>query len=272
MTTAIELAQRALSKILVEGSDSPFEADEYADFYVDLNNYMAALEADGIRLGYTPVSDPADLITVPPGAIRGMVANMAIEVASDYGAQVQAGVAEQARKGMRTMRRLGQRKSHTQYPTNLPMGSGNWHQTNRVSEFYGAQVRVRLSLSNNTLPTIFTALNQPTRIVAWWDDQYSIGLLSDIYARVTNESDDSLQVTAKANFKVLGDGDYTFKLFKLDEVVSEATVTLSAGVLSEVTLPQAATRLEAGEWLEVLVEGVSASEPIIVQSGQIEVN
>ena len=123
MTTAIELAQRALSKILVEGSDSPFEADEYADFYVDLNNYMAALEADGIRLGYTPVSDPADLITVPPGAIRGMVANMAIEVASDYGAQVQAGVAEQARKGMRTMRRLGQRKSHTQYPTNLPMGS-----------------------------------------------------------------------------------------------------------------------------------------------------
>ncbi len=272
MISAVEFARRTLLKILVEGDDAPFQPDEYADFYSDLNNYMAALEADGIRLGFTPVTQDSDLITVPPGAIRGMIANMAIEAAAEYGAQVQQGVGRQARDGMKTMRRLGQRKSHTQYPTNLPMGSGNWQQTNRVSEFYGAQVRVRLSLSNNTLPTIFTALNQPTRVVAWWDDQYSTGLLSDIYARVTNESDDSLQVTAKANFKVLGNGDYTFKLFKLDEVVSEATVTLSAGVLSEVTLPQATTRLEAGEWLEVLVEGVSTIASITVQSGQIEVN
>jgi len=125
MATVAQVAKAALQRILVQASEAPLEADEYQDFIFAMNNFMAQLDAQGISLGYTVVSDLGDDVTIPTGALRGLIANMAIEVSPDYGGVVTEALAIAAREGLKTMRMLGQRIQATRYPGTLPVGSGN---------------------------------------------------------------------------------------------------------------------------------------------------
>ena len=125
MTTVAQVAKAALQRILVQASEAPLEADEYQDFIFAMNNYMLALDAQGIHLGYTAVSNLADQVTVPVGALRGVIANLAIEVAPDYGGVVTDALVLQAREGLQAMRMLGQTIGGTRMPSTLPIGSGN---------------------------------------------------------------------------------------------------------------------------------------------------
>jgi len=125
MATVSQVANAALKRILVQGADAPFEADEYQDFIFSLNNYMLALDAEGITLGYTEVSDLGDEVTVPTGALRGIIANMAIEVAPDYNGTISPALATAAAQGLQSMRIIGQTISVSHYPSTLPIGSGN---------------------------------------------------------------------------------------------------------------------------------------------------
>ena len=92
MATVAQVAKAALQRILVQASEAPLEADEYQDFIFAMNNYMAMLDAAGISLGYTVVNDLADEVTIPTGALRGLIANLAIEVSPDYGGIVSDGL------------------------------------------------------------------------------------------------------------------------------------------------------------------------------------
>jgi hypothetical protein len=85
MATVAQVAKASLQRILVQASEAPLEPDEYQDYIFALNNYMTQLDAQGIVLGYTVVDSLGDEVTVPTGALRGIIANMAIEVAPDYG-------------------------------------------------------------------------------------------------------------------------------------------------------------------------------------------
>lgn len=125
MATVAQVATAALKRILVQGADAPLEADEYQDFIFALNNFMLALDAEGITLGYTEVSDLGDEVTVPTGALRGIIANMAIEVAPDYNGTISPALANAAAEGMQVMRIIGQTISPASYPSTLPIGSGN---------------------------------------------------------------------------------------------------------------------------------------------------
>lgn len=125
MATVAQVAKAALQRILVQASEAPLEADEYQDFIFAMNNYMAMLDASGVSLGYTVVSDLADEVTIPAGALRGLIASMAIEVSPDYGGVVSDGLIKAAREGVKTMQLIGQRMGATQYPSTLPIGAGN---------------------------------------------------------------------------------------------------------------------------------------------------
>jgi hypothetical protein len=125
MATVAQVAKSALQRILVQASEAPLEADEYQDFIFAMNNYMAELDAQGISLGYTVVNDLGDEVTIPTGALRGLIANLAIEVSPDYGGVISQGLVKAARDGFQTMRLLGQRIAATRNPSTLPVGSGN---------------------------------------------------------------------------------------------------------------------------------------------------
>lgn len=125
MATVAQVARASLQRILVQASEAPLEADEYQDFIFAMNNYMTSLDAAGVHLGYTVVSGLADDVTVPVGALRGLIANLAIEVAPDYGGVVSDALVLQAREGLQAMRMIGQTIGGTRYPSTLPVGSGN---------------------------------------------------------------------------------------------------------------------------------------------------
>ena len=119
MATVAQVAKAALQRILVQASEAPLEPDEYQDFIFAMNNYMAQLDAQGISLGYTEVSDLGDTVTIPTGALRGLIANMAIEVSPDYGGVVSEGLVLAARQGLQTMRTIGQRIRASALPSTL---------------------------------------------------------------------------------------------------------------------------------------------------------
>jgi len=136
MTTAAQVAKAALQRILVQGSEAPLEADEYADFIFDMNNFMASLKARGTDLGYTDVTNVGDTITIDAGAIDGLVANMAIRVAPDYGGEISQGLVVAAKDGMNAMRRLGRTIVAVEYPDTLPRGGGNDIDASTLDRFY----------------------------------------------------------------------------------------------------------------------------------------
>lgn len=125
MATAAQVVKASLQRILVQASEAPIEASEAQDFIFAMNNYMFALDADGITLGYTEVGDLGDDVTIPTGALRGLIANMAIEVASDFNGTVTATLAQVARDSLQTMRKLGQSMGATEFPSTLPIGTAN---------------------------------------------------------------------------------------------------------------------------------------------------
>ena len=125
MATAAQVIKAALQRILVQDSEASLQASEYQDAIFAMNNYMLALDAQGITLGYTEVADLGDDITIPTGALRGLIANLAIEVAPDYNGAISEGLVVAAQQGMEAMRKLGVSITATAYPSTLPIGSGN---------------------------------------------------------------------------------------------------------------------------------------------------
>ena len=262
-TTAVELANSALKRILVQGDDGGLDASDYADFYRSMNNWMAAQEACGTILGYTPVTQGADPITVPSGAVMGIVANVAINVASDYNGTVSPSLVSEARMGLRAMRKLGYRRGQTSFPSNLPIGSGNDGFSVRSQTLYGRTSSGLLSLSNNT---VYQEISHVTagnanwgKVAGFWGIERYQGLQPDITGRVLNVREYAVRVTTtlKASFTKTGTEVMQVGIAK-NSVVPTTNFTQvlgsgeAAGTVGEVSISESFT-LEPGEYLEVFI-------------------
>ena len=136
MTTATVLIKKALQKILVQASEQPIESSEMSDAISELNDMMLELDADGIALGFTVITNPSDTITVPDGAIGGIASNLAIRLAPEYDEPISAGLFASAKSGMSAMRKLGVTIEQTSFGGTLPIGSGNEGDTFDDYHFY----------------------------------------------------------------------------------------------------------------------------------------
>lgn len=269
MSTAGEVAAVALKRILVYGADESPSPDDFADFFTAMNDYMAALEADGVRLGYTPVSNSSDEVTVPPGAIRGIIANVAIEVSPDYGGQVSQALIRQAESGLRTMRRLGAPKMQTSLPSTLPVGSANEWGSTPGQSFYGPEHSSLLSLAGNTRETEFSAADTLVILNAFWTVERSKGLRADITGRTTNTGPDEVDVTVKLDGKLTGNGTYTLSVMLSGVAQKTQALTLSATPSSAI-LSHTLT-LPPGGYIEIHAECDTGTDSLVIQSGTLEV-
>lgn len=136
MATAAKVITAALQRILVQGSEADLEPDEYQDAIFAMNNYMLALDADGVSLGYTEVTNLGDEVTIPTGALRGLIANLAIEVSPDYNGTITQGLVAAATAGLAVMQKLGVSTPRAHLPCTLPIGSGNESYGYQDSHFY----------------------------------------------------------------------------------------------------------------------------------------
>jgi len=158
MAIAAEVFKTILQEILVHGAESELEAVEFQDVLFATNNYMTALDAKGVHLGYTIVTDLGDEITIPPGAVMGLIKNVALTMISQFGATADQQLRIDAKFGMEAMRELGISLDRMLYPSTLPRGSGNEGRWRSGRRFYrgvnentvGTETGNSISLEDNT--------------------------------------------------------------------------------------------------------------------------
>lgn len=123
--TASSVINDILQEIFVQANEQQVQAVDYQTAQRYMNRFMAQLDADGVKLGYTVVSNPSDPITVPAGAINGIIYNVAMQLSNSYDIDVSPSLVANAQSSMETMRKLGVSIPKMNYPSTLPIGSGN---------------------------------------------------------------------------------------------------------------------------------------------------
>lgn len=131
-----EIVVDALESIVVQADEAPIEASEGRAAMRVLNDMMFAWDARGISLGYTEVSDLGDPVTVARGAIQGIKAWLAINLAHKYEVPVSADLVKVAKDGWEAILALAVDTAEMEYPDILPQGSGNTFPSFADNTFY----------------------------------------------------------------------------------------------------------------------------------------
>jgi hypothetical protein len=96
---------------------------------------MAEEDAMGTSLGWTVIVNASDTITIPDGAINGLIYNTALNLATSYDVSVNPLLFEKAKDSLNVMRIIGNPPPKSSYPSNMPIGSGNGYD-NGTYNFY----------------------------------------------------------------------------------------------------------------------------------------
>lgn len=272
LTTVGDIIQRALKAILVEGADGGLQPDEYQDGLDALNDYMAALEVQGIQLGYSRACGLSDTATIPNGAIRGVVANLAIELAPQFSGRVSAALIKQAAEGMIAMQSLGVNVGETTYPTTLPAGSGNYnhHDSNiftlNISPF------VVMTMADNRRPTDITVISGAEKIAGFWTLNKFRNFQPDISGRIVNTGN-RIDVRIDASFVMVGDASIAtgfVGVVQNGDIVLYAETALTTSPLA-VPITGILT-LDPGDYLEFYVANRTDTVNITVTDAIVRLN
>jgi len=125
MAKVNEIVVDALENLVTQADETPIEASEGRAAIRTLNDMMAMWAAQGVNLGYTNVADLGDTVTVAPGAILGIKANLAIHLAPKYGLPISPELRLSADIGWKAILDLAVDTGESAYPETLPQGSGN---------------------------------------------------------------------------------------------------------------------------------------------------
>jgi len=149
METAEAVVKDILQEILVQASEQPVKAVDFQFVVRYMNRYMNRL-AVTVPLGYTEVSEPTDLITIPDGAVEGLIFNVAMRVAPSYDVTVTPSMREDAKEGLEAVRKLARNTVATKHPSTLPIGSGN-QDCGDDSRFYAGEDTTVLTETNGNI-------------------------------------------------------------------------------------------------------------------------
>jgi len=135
MDTAQSLISDALQEILVQTSEQPLQTVDFQIARRYLNRMMNGTPFVG--LGFTAVTLPTDLITIPDAALEGVLFNLAKRLLTVYDQPLTASLEESAKAGLQNIRRITVRILPTEMPCTMPLGSGNdYDNTNNITNFY----------------------------------------------------------------------------------------------------------------------------------------
>ncbi len=124
METAQTVVNDILQEILLQANEQPIEAVDFQFVVRYMNRYMAQL-AIRAPIGYTKIENPDDYLTVPDGALEGVIFNVALKILNSYDIDVGPTLYENAREGLDTIYRISMAPVVVRHPSTLPIGSGN---------------------------------------------------------------------------------------------------------------------------------------------------
>ena len=131
-----EIVTDALEDLIVQADEARIEQSEAKAAIRYLNDMMAMWAAQGIEIGYTEVSDLADIVTIPLGAKVGVKANLSIFLSPKYDVDPSAALVARAKAGFSAIVDLAVGTASAAFPSTLPRGSGNDYPDFSDSTFY----------------------------------------------------------------------------------------------------------------------------------------
>lgn len=123
METAQQVINDALQEILVQASEQPIQSVDFQTARRYLNRMMVTVPFVG--LGYTAITEPSELVTIPDAALEGVIFNLAVRLLSSYDMPLTVELNASAKNGLKEIRRLTVKVLPTAHPCTLPIGSGN---------------------------------------------------------------------------------------------------------------------------------------------------
>ena len=123
METATEVINDILQEIVVQASEQPIQPVDFQTARRYLNRMMATVPFVG--LGYTTITSPSALVTIPDAAVIGVIKNAAVLLLSTYDMPITVELNAAAKDGLKEIRRLTVVVLPTQMPCTMPIGSGN---------------------------------------------------------------------------------------------------------------------------------------------------
>jgi hypothetical protein len=125
METAKTVVGDILQEILLQANEQDIEAVDFQFTVRYMNRFMNELAVTS-PLGYTQVNSPDDKITIPAGAINGLIFNTALRIISSFDMDPSPMLVANAREGLKVMRKLSLVPVKSSHPSTLPIGSGNY--------------------------------------------------------------------------------------------------------------------------------------------------
>lgn len=105
MATVSALVARTLRLLQVIDPAQAVKPHDLDTALVALNAMMARWEADGLALGWSPVSNPSQDLPVPDEALEAVAYNLAVKLAPEYGTAVTPEVHSGALAGLNDLLR-----------------------------------------------------------------------------------------------------------------------------------------------------------------------
>ena len=136
MSTAQDIVSDILQEITVQSPEQSLLSVDFQTVVRYMNRFMSSLDAMGTKLGYTLISSPANAVTIPAGAEEGLIFNIALRLCTTYDITVSADLAIKARDSLNVMKVIGNPPPMSNYPGNMPIGSGNYQNTYNNFNFY----------------------------------------------------------------------------------------------------------------------------------------
>lgn len=208
----------------------------------------------------------ADIVTVPDGAIRGVVSNLAIELAPMFGGKVSATLVKQASEGMKTLLKYGVKIGQTRNPSMLPMGIANYCWISESS--MGAQ-NAQLTIAGNRRVTECLVEGGAYKAQGFWTIGQFSGLTPDISGRIVNNGERQT-VNLSAELIVVADGDILNAVIgftKNAQIVmyTEAELSTDAATI----LIEGSVDLEPGQYLDLVMADTFTTTNITLTDGVI---
>ena len=136
METAESVISDILSELTINAAEQSIQSVDFQTAVRYSNRFMAELDAMGTKLGWTDINNPSDPITIPAGAINGLIYNVALNLATTYDIMVGPELAMKARASLNVMNVIGNPPPKSHYPSNMPIGSGDKQNTFNNFNFY----------------------------------------------------------------------------------------------------------------------------------------
>ncbi len=105
MAIAGDIVKAALRKLRVIDAAMSLDPVDFETGRDVLNRMLARWEANSVTTGWVPVAAPTDTANMPIEAEEAVIANLAIKLQSEYGAEVDPSTIQQASDGLDMLRR-----------------------------------------------------------------------------------------------------------------------------------------------------------------------